>query len=69
MDYVPPDGPLPDAESLLGDSEDETTNGASESAAAGVMNGDGTSPEDSRSGGVKYSRLRLILQAPETIKA
>jgi hypothetical protein len=68
MDYVPPDGPLPDAESLLGDSDDEMSS-ANESAAAGGMNG-GTSSvltEDSR--GVKYSRLRLILQAPETIKA
>ena len=60
MDYIPPDEPLPDAESLLGDSEDETNNGGGGESGGCVVADDGP---------VKYSRLRLILQAPETVNA
>jgi hypothetical protein len=72
MDYIPPpDGPLPEAESLLDDSEDDASSGAEFSCGGGVeqlANGNGGS-----GGGALYSRLRLILQTPdpaqETTKA
>ena len=75
MDYIPPpEGPLPEAESLLVDSEDDSSGGLEQTGVGGGGGGNagGLANSDacgSAAGGVLYSRLRLILQTPEPPEA
>jgi len=66
MNYIPPpDGPLPEAEPLLDDSDEEPLGGTEPTAGDSLPAG-GCS---AAAGGVLYSRLRLIHQPQEPSEA